>query len=87
MSAAEVIKAGDHRASLEALRDSLAEALDEAEPNVIAQIAGRLQAVLRELAELPGERKVTKADELANRRKARLAAADAPAPAVGEGGE
>jgi hypothetical protein len=82
---ASTIKAGDRRAALEALRDVLADSLVAAEPNVVAQIAGRLQAVLKELAELPSARKVSKADELANRRKSRLATADPSASTGSEG--
>jgi hypothetical protein len=81
----ETVRAGDRRASLEAIRDSLAVAMDNAEPNVIAQIAARLQAVIREIGELPDGKKVSKADELAARRKARRAAAADRASAAGEG--
>jgi hypothetical protein len=38
-----------HLAGLEAMRDKLAEAMDLAEPAVVAQVAGRLQAVLAEI--------------------------------------
>jgi len=71
----EVIAAGDHRRSLEALRDELAKALVTADANVVAQVAGRLQAVLAALADLPSECKASRSDELARRRKDRLAGA------------
>ena len=82
---AAVIAGGDRRASLEAMRDRLAESMAVAEPNVIAQIAGRLSAVIREIAELPAAKKVSKADDLAARRNARRAAAAVAASAAGEG--
>jgi hypothetical protein len=72
----KVLKAGDHRASLEALRDRLAESMDDADPNVVPQFAARLQAVLSELAGLPTVEK-SEVDELVERRKARRAATDA----------
>jgi hypothetical protein len=71
-----VLKAGDHRASLEALRDKLAEEMEDADANVVPQFAARLQAVLAELAGLPVKER-TEVDELVERRKARRAATDA----------
>lgn len=50
---ATVVKDGDLRKSLEALRDQLAQAMDEANPAIKAQLAGRLQAVLTQLDALP----------------------------------
>jgi hypothetical protein len=73
---AETLKAGDHRASLEALRDELAEKMERADANVVPQFAARLQAVLTELAGLPAKER-TEVDELVERRKARRAAANA----------
>jgi hypothetical protein len=70
------LKSGDHRVALEALRDTLADALMEADPNVIAQVAARLQAVLTELAALPAVER-TEVDDLIERRKARRARTDA----------
>jgi hypothetical protein len=72
----ETLKSGDHRASLEALRDQLAEGMALADPNVIPQFAARLQAVLAELAALPTSEK-SDVDDLVERRKARRAATDA----------
>lgn len=50
---ADVVAEGDRRASLEALRDTLAQALDEAEPKDVAALALRLSKVLEELDNLP----------------------------------
>jgi hypothetical protein len=72
----ETLRSGDHRASLEALRDLLAEQMGMADPNVVPQYAARLQAVLAELAALPALER-TEVDDLVDRRKARRAAADA----------
>ena len=71
----EACQSGNHRQALEAMRDSLAAAMDAAEPAVVAQIAGRLQAVLSELATLPDVEE-DEVDELARNRKARRSAAD-----------
>lgn len=81
------IKSGDRRLALEAMRDRLADSFADASPMVIAQVAGRLQAVLKELAELPVTKAVSKSDELASRRKARRATAGLSAPSGGEGVE
>ena len=81
MSAAEAARSGDRRKVLEAMRDKLAADFDEAPPAVVAQIAGRLSAILAELEELGSPGKVSSLDELASRRTDRLAAAkvdDAP---------
>jgi len=72
----ETLRSGDHRASLEALRDLLAEQMGMADPNVVPQYAARLQAVLAELAALPTLER-TEVDDLVERRKARRAEADA----------
>jgi hypothetical protein len=66
------IKSGDHRRALVAMRDVLADAMTAAEPAVVAQIAGRLQAVLNDLAALAPEVKQSKTDELRARRENRL---------------
>jgi hypothetical protein len=70
------LKAGDHRSSLEALRDALAEGMQKADPNVKPQYAARIQAVLSELAAMPSAER-TEVDELVERRKKRRADADA----------
>ena len=53
MANLEAAQTDDRRKALIALRDSLAAAMDGAEPNVMAQIAGQYRATLKELAELP----------------------------------
>lgn len=68
-------------AGLEAMRDKLAADMDDASPQVVAQIAARLQAVLLELAELQEPEGVSAFDDLARRREARISAADGAAPA------
>lgn len=66
--------AAGHRPGLEAMRDKLAEAMDLAEPSVVAQVAARLQAVLKELADMDaGEVRGSTVDEIASRRADRLA--------------
>lgn len=72
---------GDRRAVLEAMRDQLARQMTEADTNVVAQIAARLQAVLKDLDELPNGDEVSFTDELAHRRSDRLAAANVEPPA------
>ncbi len=69
------------REALEILRDKLAIALSHAEPAVIAQIAGRLQAVVKELDEIGTGEQKSRLDELADRRSVRESGADAAAPA------
>ena len=68
-----------HLDGLRAMRDKLAADMDLAEPAVVAQIAGRLQAVMDRIAELeaapPPE--VSRVDELAGRRAGRSATPDA----------
>lgn len=75
---------GDRRATLEAMRQSLAAAMDDCETNVIAQIAGRLSAVMLELENLPVKEKST-SDDLAARRASRRAKAAVAAPAKRRG--
>ena len=83
MSVAAAAATGDRRLTLVAMRDRLAADMDMAPPAVVAQIAGRLSAVLSELEALPGERKST-LDELASRRTDRLAEAKVAKPASGQ---
>ena len=81
-SIAVAAASGDHRAALEAMRDKLARDMDAAEPSVVAQIAGRLAAILTELAVLPvAEKPRSTLDELVERRENRLAAAKVVEPA------
>lgn len=76
----EAAASGDRRAALEAMRDQLARQMTEADTNVVAQIAARLQAVLKDLDELPVGDEVSFTDELAHRRADRLAEADVAPP-------
>jgi hypothetical protein len=82
---AETLKAGNLRASLEALRDRLALAMEEASSGVQPQIAAQLRGVLKDLDALPDGKKVTTADDLRNRREARRSQAAAVALASGDG--
>lgn len=63
----------DRRATLVAMRDKLARDMDDAPPAVVAQIAGRLAAVLEEIDGLPDGGKVSALDELDRRRQDRVA--------------
>lgn len=61
-------------AGLEATRDKLAAAMDEAPSTILPQIAGQLRATLAEIAELaPPEQKGDAVDEIAKRRTDRRA--------------
>lgn len=82
----EVVADGDLRASLEALRDELAEAFDDANPAIKAQLAGRLQAVLTQLHTLPAG-KVSSIDDLSKRRADRLSGAESPMVATRASGK
>jgi hypothetical protein len=62
---------GDELATLRAMRDKLAADMDEAPPAVVAQISGRLEAVLKRITELGGAGEVTLDDALAERRRLR----------------
>jgi hypothetical protein len=74
----EVAATGDRRATLEAMRAKLAADMDAAPPAVVAQIAGRLSALLAEIAELPDGQVRSELDELLQRRQERLAGTKAP---------
>ena len=81
---ATVVKDGDLRKSLEALRDQLAQAMDEANPAIKAQLAGRLQAVLTQLADMPTTQG-SALDDLAKRRADRVSDAKPEVVATGKG--
>lgn len=81
MSIAAAAASGDRRMTLMAMRDSLAEAMDIAPAAVVAQIAGRLSAILAELDEVGVPGKVSILDELEARRTGRIAKATGDAPA------
>ena len=78
MAIADVALTGDRRATLEAMRDKLAADMDAAPPAVVAQIAGRLSAVLLELEEIGSSRTVSAVDELNAKRLDRLTKAGVP---------
>jgi hypothetical protein len=67
-----VVRNGDHRLSLIAIRDKLAEELDEAFGRDSAVIAKQLAEVIREIESLPGK-EASAVDDLAARRARRLA--------------
>jgi hypothetical protein len=62
------VEAGDRRASLEALRDVLAETIADAEPSNVASLAKQLRETLAELDGLEGGEEDDAVDELAARR-------------------
>lgn len=82
----EAARSGDQRQALEQLRDTLARALDECDPNMYAQTAGQYRATLDALAKLPSAEKVAKRDELAKRRAERSANRVAAPPAGASAG-
>lgn len=77
----------DRRERLERLRDQLTAAMETCSENMLPQLAGQLRATLADLAALPVvEEKVSKTDELKQRRLARRGATpQAPAPSAGAG--
>lgn len=81
------VGSGDERRALEAMRSKLAEAMELAEPSVIAQVAARLQAVVARIAELDdaAEPEVSPTDDIARKRAARRAAAQVGEAAAGGG--
>ncbi|MEV4474660.1 hypothetical protein [Nonomuraea sp. NPDC049504] len=68
----KAIESGDRRASLQAIRDRLANELRAAEGRDAAAIAKELRATLAELDALPGEEEDA-LDQLAARRADRIA--------------
>lgn len=81
----DAASSGDRKRTLEAMRDKLARDMDEAPPAVVAQIAGRLAAILAELDDLGGAGEVSAFDELAKRRSHRIATPSDRPPADGSG--
>jgi hypothetical protein len=71
-SIAEAASSGDRHATLIAMREKLAQDMDDATPSVVAQIAGRLSAVLLELDEIPVGAEVSTLDDLDAKRKSRV---------------
>lgn len=68
MKLPEVVSSGDRRASLEAIRDRIAEELVAADGRDVAPLAKELRAVIAEIDGMGNERTVSKVDELAARR-------------------
>lgn len=62
---------GDKRVTLIALRDRLAEELENAGARDVAPLSRQLMEVLKALDEAPDEKEVTPADDIASRRNAR----------------
>jgi hypothetical protein len=71
-----VVAQGDFRVSLEALRNHLAAELDQSDGRGTAALAKQLTDVLKAIAALPSGKERTIDDELAQRRKDRMPAAD-----------
>ncbi len=72
MGLANIARQGDRVAILKALRDRLADDLDNAEePRDVAALALRLSDVLAQIDAMPTSEKVSRADEIADRRAAR----------------
>jgi hypothetical protein len=72
MSLAEISQTGDRLASLELLRDRLAQAIDDCDnPRDIPGLALRFTDVMSQIDDLPQRRDTSKADEIAARRAAR----------------
>lgn len=68
----EAATSGDRRATLEALRDTLAEAIATSPGNQhLPNLARQLVAVLAELEAIPNTLEVSNADEIAQRRASR----------------
>lgn len=75
-SLATVTESGDRRKSLEALRQTLAKAIDADPPaRDLASLSRRLMMVMAELAALPEARKESVVDDITARREARKRAA------------
>jgi hypothetical protein len=75
-SVSEAVASDDLRASMIALRDRLALAIDECEPRELAGLAKQLGEVLRGLASMPGEEKSELDDLTAARAKRRAKVQD-----------
>lgn len=53
----EIVSAGNHLESLKVTRDKVASSLEFAAPNEVSALAGRLQLLLAEIAELESKQK------------------------------
>lgn len=79
MSVSAAAVSGSTRQMLEAMRDVLAAAMDDADAAVKAQVSGQLLKVVAAIAALPSEG-TSLTDDLAQRRSDRVATARASAP-------
>lgn len=68
----QIVRKGELRQSLEAIRDLLALRLVDADTKESASVAKQLVAVLAELDRLPNERRESSSGELAREYEARL---------------
>lgn len=76
MPLSEEVASGDVRRSLTALRDHLAQALENCRrADAVAPIARQLADVIERLEKLPDENRESAVDDLTKRRSARRAAA------------
>lgn len=66
-----VVKQGNRRASLVAIRDNLATRLDTCPPREVAPIAKQLVDTIREIEDLPIEKEESLVDQLARKRTER----------------
>jgi len=78
VTVAEVVAGGDRGASLRAVRDALAVAIDIASPRELALLSKQLRETLAELDGLDVAKEVSASDDLAAKRKARRAGAKTP---------
>lgn len=69
----DAARSGDQLKALEQLRDTLAEKLDDADANIVAQISGQYRQVLADIAAVAPKVAKPKADELRERREKRRA--------------
>ena len=77
MGLTAAVSSGDRVEALTALRDTLAESIEAADPGQVAALARQLSLVLAELAELNPNTEGDIVDDLAARRVERLSGTDA----------
>jgi hypothetical protein len=66
---------GDRRRTLEVLRDTLAQAIEGAQPQYVAALAKQLSSVMAELEGIAPPKEASKLDDLASRRAERRSSA------------
>jgi hypothetical protein len=71
MGLVEAAASGDKRATLIALRDRLAQEIEQAGARDLAPLSRQLTDVLNQLDEFPNEKEVSAADDIAKRREER----------------